>query len=385
MTNRCAARPERWRTTASPTRWWIHVSFFLLIAGSLGLPGLVDAQEDVQKQDPETRATEQAVERAVAYLLSKQNQDGAISEGRYPTTMTSLGILALSSVGHLPTDKTPQGEAMRKAVDYVLRDDVVEADGYFGSRDGSRMYGHAIITLALAEMLGMGADDDQDHRIRKRLEAAVERIVLAQQASGKDQESNWHYGGWRYEQTSGDADLSVTVWQVLALRAANNAGLEVPKAVIDRAILYVKRCYRSELNPDGTPKDMKSGCAYERNGGPTYTSASAGLLALQVCGEYDCPQVIGSADWLRNCPVQYSERFFFYGTYYFAQGMYQRGGDYADYARRLVERILLENQEKDGYWNAYDGQERDASNIYSTSMAVLSLSLYYHYLPIYQR
>ena len=39
-----------------------------------------------------------------------------------------------------------------------------------------------------------------------------------------------------------DADISVTVLQVVALRAAKNSGIDVPQVTIDNAVRYVKSC-----------------------------------------------------------------------------------------------------------------------------------------------
>jgi hypothetical protein len=112
---------------------------------------------------------------------------------------------------------------------------------------------------------------------------------------------------------------------------------------------------------------------------------AAGLLAMQVCGEYEAKEVINASDWLLHEELRYGDPWFFYGTYYYAQGMYQSGGQHWDRARRRAEEMLLQHQAVDGSWAAADGQERHAGRIYATSMAVLSLSVKFHYLPIYQR
>lgn len=340
---------------------------------------------------PPRDKTDESIEKAIGYLLSQQKEDGSIHDRKYQTTMTSLSIMALFAAGHMPDDKTKEGEVMRKALEFVLRDDRLEnvndkdlvKSGYFGQRDGSRMYGHGIITLMLGQAVGMGLDEEQDRRIRARLEKAVELILWSQ---GRKKPDNLnHYGGWRYGPTSADSDLSATIWQLLALRAAKNAGLDVPKEAIDKAIGYVKRCYHSSRDKDGKPTNMKSACSYQPGRGPSYASGAAGLLSLQVCGEYEAPEVKGSADWLRDHKLNYRTAFFFYGTYYYAQGMYQRGGEYADHAKQKVEGILLKEQQGDGSWQAHGGHEKTAGKVYTTSMAVMSLSVRYHYLPIYQR
>jgi hypothetical protein len=112
---------------------------------------------------------------------------------------------------------------------------------------------------------------------------------------------------------------------------------------------------------------------------------SAGLLAMQVCGQYESPLVLGASDWLLDHPPQWSDRFILYGLYYFAQGMHQRGGTHAQRAAKIVSELLLSKQKANGAWESSGGEEQNAGSVYSTSMAVLSLSVKYHYLPIYQR
>jgi hypothetical protein len=111
---------------------------------------------------------------------------------------------------------------------------------------------------------------------------------------------------------------------------------------------------------------------------------AAGLLAMQVCGQYDSPLVERAVTWLEANPPKWGTRYFFYGTYYFAQGMHQRGGEIAKTAEEQVKQALLPKQREDGGWNA-EGEEVGATRVYATAMAILSLSVKYHYLPIYQR
>ncbi|MFM8399470.1 MAG: hypothetical protein ACKOAH_16725, partial [Pirellula sp.] len=101
-------------------------------------------------------------------------------------------------------------------------------------------------------------------------------------------------GGWRYTPDAGDSDLSVSIWQLMALRSAKNDGLDVASATIDDAVGYLRRSFTSPLDTQGNPKDSKAGFSYEPNGGgPSFTMTSAGLLAMQVCGQYESPLVVG--------------------------------------------------------------------------------------------
>jgi hypothetical protein len=333
-------------------------------------------------QDKTDDKADEAVKRGVEFLLSKQKPDGSISADKYNTAMSSLAIMAICAAGHTPAEKSREGEALKKALEYVLRDDRVEK-GYFGDRDHSRMYGHGIISLMLAEVLGMGIDNDQDYRVRERLKKALEVMYWSQERkkpTDKDQ-----YGGWRYQPKDTDSDLSITIWQVMALRAARNAGMNPPVSVIEKAVGYIKRCYKSERDDAGKPKNLKSACAYQPWQDPHFASAAAGLRALQVCGEYEAIETKGSADWLKEHKAKRDERYFLYGLYYYAQAMYTQGGEHAEAARTFVESTLLEKQKPDGSWESPSGEERDAGPVYATSMALLSLSVKYHFLPLFER
>ncbi len=325
---------------------------------------------------------DQAVERGIAFLVSRQRADGAITEREYDTTMTSLAIMAMASSGITPSSTSPRGEIVRKALSFVLREDRQDKEGYFGNRDGSRMYGHGITTLMLTEMMGMGVDDEQDALVQARCQAAIDLILSAQQASKAPQ----YRGGWRYTPNSNDSDLSVSVWHLMALRSAKNNGMDVPGEAITAAINYLRGSYTSRLDSRGQPADAIAGFSYlPDNRNASFAMTAAGLLAMQVCGEYESPLVAGAADWLLENPPKWKDRFFFYGTYYFAQGMYQRGGQHANVAEALVHELLLERQATDGSWAAPGGEELGAGKTYATSLAILSLSVKYHYLPIYQR
>jgi len=320
-----------------------------------------------------------AIERAVAYLISQQKLDGSITDAGNPHAMTALALLAQAAVGRTPDTPGANGEPVRRALAYLLEDRRQRDNGYFG-HDGSRMYGHGIVSLALAELLGMGVDDDTDRRIRQRLEKAIALILWAQDRKNADDRNN--FGGWRYEPDSRDSDLSVTIWQLMALRSARAAGLDIPTAAIEKAVAYLCRTWKQD---DRGRQHIGGACAYQPSRHPSWASAAAGLLAMQVCGLYNTPEVAGSADWLRAQKLDWQQEFFLYGTYYYAQGMYQRGGEYAEHARRAVEEALLPRQQADGSWRAPHGQEHNAGSVYGTSMAVLSLAVKYHFLPIYQR
>lgn len=358
--------------------------FVCLALCGLTLPALA------QESPPISPAVKQCVDKACAWLLTQQRAQGCVidenkSEAvpQHSGALTALAIMGLSSVGHLPTDPTPEGKAVGKALRFMMDNIVPSADGYLGQSDRSRMYGHGIMTLMYAEMLGMGVDEAMDKALRTRTQRAVDLIVRSQEVV----KSEANRGGWRYEPGSPDSDISVSVWQLMALRAAKNAGLEVSKEAVDKAVGYIKRSYRSERDPaTGRPLDLESAFSYEPYGGrQTFSTTAAGILSLQVAGQYEAPEVIGGANYLVKNPPSPSEPWFFYGTYYYAQGMYQRGGEQASVARQKTEQMLVELQQANGSWAPRNGNERSAGPVYATALALLSLSVHHHFLPIYQK
>ncbi len=195
------------------------------------------------------------------------------------------------------------------------------------------MYGHGITTLMLSEMLGMGADTAQDELIRTKCRWR-HRTHPARAKNAKD---DLNRGGWRYTPDSGDSDMSVTVWQTMALRAARNAGLDVPKEAIDDAVHYIKRLYDSAERQ----ARQKRGFGYQDRGARNLhhcrgSARSASLRRIRGGGS----RAALPSDLFKE-GIKPGERWFFYATYYYAQGMYQRGGKFAEQGRCLVTASLL--------------------------------------------
>ena len=329
-----------------------------------------------------------SIERSTRFLLKMQETDGSFSDPKSRNAaqndyaMTALGILALASVGHQPSDLGKAGSALNRALNFILRRDPRRGGyEYFGA-DKSRMYGHGITTLCLTEMMGMSVSRMQEARLRTVSQKAINMILRSQMVPKNNPN---HQGGWRYTPNARDSDLSITVWQLMALRSAKNAGLDVPKRAIDAAVLYLKRSYFSPRDARGRPTNMRSGCAYMPGQPPEFSTAAAGLLSLQVCGEYDAPEVLGSVAWLtRQKIVPREMQWFYYGIYYYSQGMRKRNKAVAEKAKKVTEDVLLKLQQIDGSWVGMSGMEQGAGRIYCTALSVLSLSVQYRYLPIYQ-
>ncbi len=339
------------------------------------LPLPVDAQdlpEDAASTPVDPRADD-AIARALAYLKTTQKDSGAwtFGDGREATSITSLSVMAYLACGHVPDEPGPYRETIEKGILYVVSHQ--QPNGLLVSNTiNGPMYCHGISTLMLAEVVGMIADPALASEVREALSRAVD-VILRAQGIKKDDNSA---GGWRYQPDARDSDISVSGWQIMALRASKDAGCTVPGEAIDRAVAYLRRC-----------SSKQGGFGYQPGGSPNNPRTGTGTLALEICGAHLSPEAVAGAEYLiqkDNAP-RWSSQYFFYEVYYVPQALFQVGDKYfRPYYPDLVK-ILLEHQEKDGSWLSGDGNDRTAGRYYCTAMGVLALAVEYRYLPIYQR
>ncbi len=327
-----------------------------------------------------TPESEAAVEHGLSYLASTQQADGHWSSGGYrgDVGITGLCLLSFLASGHQP-GRGKYGLVMNEAVNFLAN--CVQMSGQIGTpglvynsggQSGPPMYGHGFATLALAEVYGMSHRRD----LKPKIEAAIKLIEDCQNQDGQLQ----HDGGWRYRPVQGEADISVTVVQVLALRAARNAGLNVPQSTIDRAIAYMRRC--------SNPND--GGFLYQvRQGGSGPARTGAGVLSMLMAGLRDSPECQGGLHYLKTHPMnnQYEwpyKEHLYYALYYVTQAMYQAGGDYWRSWYTMIRDRLIRTQASDGDWGS-SPDTSEAGLPYATAMSVLVLQVPAGLLPIYQK
>jgi hypothetical protein len=342
-------------TTAQDQRWRIAVPRLGTLVVVVLLAGQVRG-EDTVKMDA---ATKKATARALEWLARQQNSDGSFSDPRYPhnTAMTGFALLAFMSQGHVP-GQGQYGPEVARAARFLLAS--ARDDGYLVGTRGGNMYCHGMATLALAELWGMGGDEE----IKPVLKKAVALIVGCQSREG----------GWRYNPDPSGADISVTIMQVMALRAAKNAGLHVPDETLKQAIAYIDRCF-----------DERSGGFRYQPDKPAlgFARTAAGVCVLQLTGKYEARQIPKAIEYLKT---HFDDQtYFWYGQYYAAHAMHQVGGkDWEEWYGKL-KTTLLPRQAADGSWSTRELDRDSAGPLYQTAIAVIVLSVPTHYLPIFQR
>jgi len=308
-----------------------------------------------------------AVARGLAYLVQKQDPSGHFSKDM-PNVHTALSCMALMSAGQIP-GRSRYGENLRKGIMYLV-DASKSGKGYFGREGNARMYGHGICTLALCEAYGMMQDEGENRLVKEAIERAV-KIILASQSKHKGP----HHGGWRYEPRPGDADLSVTAWQVLALRAAQNCRLRVPAHAVTDAMNYVRRTYHAGSKGFTYQAGSSSASAAMRSAGTVC------MLALGSTHEgKDAEMLNGSAAFLLTAKPG-TGRYFYYQSYYLATAANMMGKRQRSFLLPKMEKALLNLQMPSGEFRKHTGAH---GGVYSTAFGVICLSVRYQYLPIYQ-
>ncbi len=336
-----------------------------------------------------------AVEHGLAWLAKNQSEDGSwtakvgyklnndynhLHANRGHVGVTALAGMAFLAGGHLP-GRGEYGAVVERALGYVLS--AVQQDGYITAND-TRMYSHAFSALFLAEIYGMTHRAD----IKQSLQLAMDFIVQSQNEEG----------GWRYVPYARESDMSIVVCQVLALRAARNIGIRVPKTTIDRAARYVVDSAVSEDSlvrhyPGAFRFESEIGSFhYQKQDGSrsSFAVTAAGVTALYGAGVYSDEAIEDGIRYLRGRLSEFQRMygrrsgghyFFWYGHYYGVQAMYTAGGEgWVDYFGTVRDEILSMQNEDGSFPNAVG-----PGPAFGTAMGVLILEIPYRFLPIFQR
>lgn len=350
---------------------------------ALAVAGVLPLSVQAEELSPEVRA---AVDKGLAYVAGQQFRDGhwEANGGQYPMAMTALAGMALLMEGSTIREGK-YATNIRRAVDWFVSRS--QPNGLLGNpalaNEGGRyMYGHGFGTMFLSQVYGEEEDADRRKKLEDVLTRAVEFIGKAQSTTG----------GWNYVSNrdgGGDGhEGSVTITQMQALRAARNAGIRVPKEIIDKGMDYLKR----STGADGGVQYSLGG------GGATGPLTAAGLACGFAAGEYNSDL---AKRWLRYCQQRIpldrtgNDRFghYEYTHYYYAQCVYILGDDgfaklfpddknpvtWTKY-KENIHQHLVKSQSPDGSWSrGYIG------TIYNTACFLTVLQLDKATLPIYQR
>ena len=299
--------------------------------------------------------------RALRWLKANQQENGSWEGSGSPTAMCGLALLCYMAHGETPASKD-FGETVEKAIRYLLY--AQDANGRFSGAGANYVYGHAIATYALAESFGM----TKMHMLKEPMERAVKVIVDGQQPGG----------AFDYNYAKGERrDMSVTAWQVQALKAAKMAGSET--VGLQECLYKCVDGLKSFVGGDGTFGYAGAG------GSPVLTGA--GILGLQFLDKAADPAVanafVATRDLVPSWPAGAGGT---YAWYYHTQARFQNGGALWDSWNKVMLPMLTQNQIVEGNKGHWDSQStHSASLVYDTTLCCLCLEVYYRYLPTYDK
>ena len=395
----CSTPPSPTTTKGRPTLVW---SLTATVVCGTALLAAVPAQETrIERRDGHWREAitpqlRRAVEDGQRWLAEHQHADGYWAQdvgyklnANYQVTdynvahvgVTSLALMSFLAGGHVP-GRGRYGDNIQRGLEFVLSQ--VTETGFI-SGNNTRMYSHALATLVLAEIYGMSRRSD----VKSALQKAVNLICDSQNSQG----------GWRYRPFARESDMSITVCQVVALRAARNVGITVPVRHIEDAERYVRASGVDAGSTGGRSRGYGRGAMLTNDGGAfryqlgmqsraTFPLTAAGVTTLFAAGRYNYDEdtIRRAMDYMDAQLAMFNRSyrghyFFYYGHYYAVQAYYVAGGErWKDYFREIRE-CLLEFQRRDGSWPCDTGP----GDAFSTAVATLILSIPYQYLPIFQR
>jgi hypothetical protein len=344
-----------------------------------------------------TESSEQAVLRGLAWLARHQEKDGSWSLEKYHegkegcdcrltmeaeikeagAAATAFGVLPFLGAGVTHKGGPDPTLAQYKTNVYnglahLMRNQVTSKSPTADGNLGGGMYAHALGTIALCEAYGL----TDDVRIKVPAQKAVKYLVQAQHPTT---------GGWRYSPRQ-PGDTSVVGWVFLALRSGQLAGIQIDKAVLEKAGKFLDSC---AAGPEAAKSSQYS---YEPGGAAKLSLSAAGLLSRQYIGwkkdEPGLPE--GQKHLMQNLPPESAARLGpIYYYYYATQVLHHMEGEEWDRWNHRMREHLISTQEPSGHqegsWSpeGVDWGTR-GGRLYSTSLALLTLEVYYRHLPLYR-
>ena len=314
------------------------------------------------------REYDRSVLKSLRWIKTQQKPDGSFGT-RFPVAMTSFALLAYS--GHCETVDSPEfGESVKAAIEYLLTVSEKGKGMITTSRDRNLSYEHGIAMYALAEAYSMNKNARKKFRNISPALSKGMPIIIEGQTNG---------GGWLYSYGSnGTGDLSVSGWNIQALKAAELTGRKFTG--LSRAQEKAKRYIKAAEDPDGTDGYFR----YRVSDG------QKGRLSLTGVGAYSA-RILGQPSQLEDKslalinsknPRQFQPNSA-YSWYYHSLAAFQKQGKHWDQYNNTYQTVMADAQQKDGSWPASSGhgQVGQDGTLYSTCLCTLMLEVYYRYLP----
>ncbi len=335
-----------------------------------------------------TKQTEKSVQAALIWFHRHQNPDGSWSlhnhvckdgpacscggEGdvKSDAAATAFALLPFLAAGQTHLSDGPFKATIARGLGWLGSHQ--KPNGDLSAGGAQIMYTHGLASIVMCEAYGLSGDK----RVGQSAQQALNFIMAAQ---GKTTGS-WVYGP---DPNASGGDTSVFGWQLMALKSGTMAGLQVNPQAYAGA--------KKWLNTVSKGKAGGLFC-YNEGAGPSPTMTSVGLLGTQYLGaQRNDPRVVEGMNYFMTLLPNPRSRNCYY-WYYATQVMHNLPGPEWDRWNREMRRVLVESQVKEGCamgsWDPNlptpDPWGKHGGRIMVSSIAALTLEVYYRYLPLYK-
>ncbi len=355
------------------------------LGGGMQLTGIYSARTQhtlpTVIQSGGSKESEEAVAEGLNWLARHQADDGHWSDPRkcekedrcgtlnFRATVaeTGLAVLAFQAGGNYDFNGQKYSAHVKRGLDWLVKQQ--KKDGrLFGPV--ATWYEHGIGTFALAEACAVAR---AEHRApEKRYRDAARRAIEFMERH------QYKAGGWQYNLDSlGCGDTSVTGWQVLALKSALEAKINVAPATMRRVQAFYEAC--------GDPSTGQTG--YASRGSGTDLTTAVGLIVQEfIVKTPDSPLAKQAVAHLRQRATQgnIGTSADFYTLYNSTLAMFLAGDDaWADWNRQVRDAVVRRQQKTGCARGSWTDDARDKWGDYArtlnTAWAVLTLEVYYRY------
>ncbi len=374
-----------------------------LLAGSANqLSGRSASQrEKLARQNGASSDSENAVKLAMKWIADHQLPDGSWSfdhrtgpgthrtspnPGDFtnaPRAATAMALLVFLGAGqtHMEGDYI---DTVDRGLAFLISSARKTRYGWSWEEDKGGMYNHGLASIALCEAYAMTGDV----RLLEPARQALRYIEYAQDSYG---------GGWRYVARQ-QGDTSVSGWMVMALKSGKMCGLEIESDVIRKARQFLNfvssesGAFYGYTHPDEEMR--RKGMTAVGLLCQMYLGWSKGNPALQTGVRWLAERGPEVGDWKPGQAVPEDRKDQFrsgmYYNYYATQVMSQYGGDQWQTWNEEMRDFLVATQSTagaaKGSWFFQDPDEGGylhGGRLYATTLAAMTLEVYYRYLPLY--
>jgi hypothetical protein len=316
-------------------------------------------------------ATRARIDAGLNYLSRRQHADGHWGSPTHRLGISALSVLAMMSDGSLPCSGRYQDQVDR-GIRFLVNE--VSTHGF----DGYKLYNVGLCAVTLSQAHGMMCNPADARAVQDALDHSVQYIVDAQFVGAEKEKDE--RGGWGYFKKR-RPDSSLSVMQLMALRASRECGISVPQHVIDNGVGYLRR-NQSPHNGNFTYKYVKK---HPRRLGRRHRhfNLTAGAVAsLLVAG---VPQTddatLRGFEFLQSTYMNHTidSRYGIYGTYYACHAFQRIGGPEWEQYYAHIERMLSDTQVSGGWRSPMIPDD------VATSMAIICLCSPRRLLPLFAR